>query len=154
MGPVMASTPPTRNRPRGMRPVGLSPATALRALRILSVVAVVNLVWQFVSAGQILAGGHHHEPWVTPHGIGATALHVVTGLTALAAGAHWYATRDRPWLAVTSVVVFVLTFVQAYFGDNRTLAIHIPAALVVTAGIATVTVWSFTAAERGQPRRR
>jgi hypothetical protein len=134
-----------------MRPIGLSPATTLRALRILSVLAMVNLVWQFVSAGQILAGGRHHEPWVTPHGIGAIILHVLTGLTALAAGAHWYATRERVWPAVTSVVVFVLTFVQAYLGDNLTLAIHIPGALVVTAGIVAVTAWSFTAAVRGRP---
>jgi hypothetical protein len=109
---------------------------------------VVNLLWQFISAGQILAGGHHHEAWVDPHGVGAIVLHVLTGLTALAAGAHWYASRGRVWPTVTSVVVFVLTFVQAYFGDDRFLAVHIPGALVITAGIVTLTVWSFTAAGR------
>jgi hypothetical protein len=129
-------------------PGWFTPATTLGTLRILSVLAVLNLLWQFISAGEILAGGHHDEAWVDPHGVGAIVLHVLTGLTALAAGAYWYASRGRLWPTVTSVVVFVLTFVQAYFGDDRFLSVHIPGALVVTIGIVTVAAWSFTGARR------
>lgn len=136
------SAPSPESSSKATRLSSLSPTWTLTTLRVLAVLAVVNLVWQFISAGEILAGGHHHEEWVDPHGVGAIVLHVVTGLVALAAGAHWYASRDRHWPTVVSVVVFVLTFVQAYVGDDRFLLIHIPGALVVTIGIVTVAAWS------------
>lgn len=139
----MAST--TSTGPGTGRLSGLSPVTMLRALRVLSALAVVELLWQFFSAGLILAGGQQHDGWVDPHGIGAIVLHLITGLMALAAVAHWYVTRGRRWPAVTAVIVFLLTFVQAAFGDDDFLFIHIPGALVVTTGIVTVTAWAFTA---------
>lgn len=144
----MASTSSTNTRLGTGRPSGLSPAIALRALRVASALAVADLLWQFFSAGLILAGGHQHDSWVDPHGIGAIFLHIITGVMALAAAGYWYVTRGRRWPAVTAAVVFLLTFVQAAVGDDSILFVHIPGAMVVTAGIVTVAVWSFVVAGR------
>ena len=47
-----------------------------------------------------------------------------------------------------AVVVFVLSFVQAYYGDHTNLKIHVPGAMVLTVGIVWITAWSFTRAVR------
>ncbi len=82
------------------------------------------------------------------HATGAVVLHVVTGLLALAAIAYGRAERGPWWPAVLAVVVFVLSFVQAYYGDHTNLKIHVPGAMVLTVGIVWITAWSFTRAVR------
>lgn len=118
----------------------VSPATTLRALQVLAVLSVLSLAFQFVTAGQLFPDGGPEEV----HATGAIALHVLTGLTALAAGAHWYLTRGPVWPAGLAAAVFVLTFVQAYLGGRSTLAFHVPGALVLTIGVVWVTAWSFS----------
>ena len=111
-------------------------STALRLLRLFAALTVLNLGWQFVTAGRLFPGP------VTAHAAGAIALHVVSGLAAVAAGVHWYRTRTSPWVAALAFIVFVLTFVQAATGHRSTLAIHIPGALVLVVGAVWVLVWS------------
>ncbi len=113
----------------------------LRAVQVLAVLSVLNLVCQYVTAGQILPRG---GPLVGLHATGAIVLHVVTGLLALAAIAYGRVQRGPWWPAVLAVVVFVLSFVQAYYGEHTNLKIHVPGALVLTVGIVWITAWSFT----------
>src|ERR1700712_1598940 len=118
---------------------------ALRAVQVTAVLAVLNLVVQYVTAGQILPRG---GPAIGVHATGAIVLHVVTGLLALAAILYARAQRGPWWPPVVAVLVFVCTFVQAYFGDEGNLKVHVPGALVLTVGIVWLTAWSFTRAVR------
>ena len=123
---------------------GSATPSTLRGLQVFAALAVLNLVFQFITAGELFPRGGPEE-W---HSWGAIVLHVLTGLTAIAAGLHWRATRGPVWPTVLAVVVFVLTFVQAYDGDRDTLWIHIPGAVVLTIGSVWVLAWSFTSAAR------
>lgn len=118
---------------------GPSPTT-LRAVQVLAVLSVLNLVCQYVTAGQLFPRGGP----LGLHATGAIVLHVVTGLLTVAALLHARVDRGPWWPAVVAAVVFVLSFVQAYYGDHTNLAVHVPGALVLTVGIVWVTAWSFT----------
>jgi len=114
---------------------------ALAALRALAVLATLGVLYQAATAGQILMRNEAAQEW---HGGGAIALHVLTGLTTLAA--TWYSRTSRApwWPAVVSAVVFAATFVEAAYGHGPTLYIHVPLALVLTVGTVWVTAWAFT----------
>jgi hypothetical protein len=128
------------------RPDAASSSTGLlRAVQMTAVLAVLNLVLQYVTAGQILPRG---GPAIGVHATGAIVLHIVTGLLALAAILYARARRGPWWPPVVAVLVFVCTFVQAYFGDEGNLKVHVPGALVLTVGIVWLTAWSFTRAVR------
>lgn len=118
---------------------------ALRALRTSATVTVLVLAYQFVTAGQILS---HNRSAGEFHGGGAIVLHVVAGVTTLAAAAHWRLRGAPAWPAVLAALVFVLSFAQAYFGEHRALWLHVPGALMLTVGAVAVTAWSFTRAAR------
>jgi uncharacterized membrane protein len=116
--------------------------STLQLLRIAALASVVALLWQFVTAGQIVTG----NDITTLHAIGAGALHVTTGVTLVAAFLHWRRTRaDQPVL-IGSAVVFVLAFVQAALGGAGNIAAHVPGALIVTVGVVWLAVWSLRAA--------
>jgi hypothetical protein len=121
------------------------PLGLLRALQVLSGLSVLSVLFQFVTAGQLLGSGGGS---VAVHGAGAIALHVVTGLTTVVA--FLLARRDRAFLrpALVAAVVFVATFVQAALGSAGNLALHVPGAMVVTVG----AVWVFVDALRGGAR--
>jgi hypothetical protein len=116
----------------------------LIAVRITAVLSVAVLACQFVTAGQLFPRGGP----LALHGGGAIVLHVVTGLLTVAAVLYARADRGPWWPAAVAAVVFVLSFVQAYFGEHTNLAIHVPGALVLTVGIVWVTAWSFTRVRR------
>lgn len=115
----------------------VSPSAPVLALRTLAIAALVVLAWQFVSAAGLFTGGS-----VGPHGTGAIVLHVVTGLTALAA--VWArSARGGPWWpAVLAAAVFAATFVQAQFGELTSLIVHVPGAMVLTVGSVWLAAWS------------
>lgn len=123
------------------RPVA-SPGTTvpvtLTTFRALAVLTVAVLAWQFGTAAGLITGGGD-----APHETGAIVLHVLTGL--LAAAALWHrATAGGPlWPTVLAVVLFALTFVQAYFGSMSGLIVHLPGALVLTVGTVWLAAWSF-----------
>jgi hypothetical protein len=128
----------------GARPTG-SAVALLRAVQVTAVLSLLTLVCQYVTAGQILPRG---GPLVGLHATGAIVLHVVTGLLTVAAVLFGRAHGGPWWPAVLAAVVFVLSFVQAYYGEHTNLAIHVPGALVLTVGIVWITAWSFTRAVR------
>ena len=118
-----------------------APVSTLRPVQAAAVLSVLVLLWQFLSAGRMLVG----EDAVGGHGAGAIALHVTTGLLLVAAVLHGRRTRVW-WPAALAAAVFVLTFVQAWLGSHDAVAVHVPLALVVTAGTVWLTAWSFRAA--------
>ena len=118
-----------------------APVSTLRPVQAAAVLSVLVLFWQFLSAGRMLVG----EDAVGGHGAGAIALHVTTGLLLVATVLHGRRTRVW-WPAALAAAVFVLTFVQAWLGSHDAVAVHVPLALVVTAGTVWLTAWSFRAA--------
>lgn len=117
--------------------------TALRATASLTVLA---LLFQFVTAGGFVGqpGGEAAEGL---HATGAIVLHVVAGLTVIAAAVLWRAGAAL-WPTVLAAVVFALTFVQAYVGSHGPLSVHIPGAMVLTIGAVAVAAWSFAPSAR------
>jgi hypothetical protein len=134
--PVTSSTT-TASRSGGARRVATGP---LRAVQVTAVLAVVVLAWQFVTAGQLLPRGGPLEL----HAAGAIGLHVLLGLLAVAAILVGRAAHGPWWPAVLAVLVFLLSFVQAYVGSHGPLAVHVPCALVVTVGTVWLAAWSLT----------
>lgn len=122
-----------------------SSSATLRFLRFAAVASVLVVLFQFVTAGQILATG----PSATAvHGVGAIAMHIIFGLTVLAAAIHWRVRGSAVWPVVVAAVAFVLTFFQAHFGSTGAMALHVPIAVLLTTGIVWVAAWSFTPSAR------
>lgn len=116
---------------------GTTPVT-VSVFRSLAVGAVAVLGWQFVTAAGLFTGGG-----AGLHGTGSIVLHVVTGLLTTAALWHRSTAGGPLWPAVLAAVVFVLTFVQGWFGSIPGLVVHLPGALVITAGTVWLAAWSF-----------
>lgn len=126
--------------------------TAAWGLRATAVLAVLSILWQGYSASNVINAG---DAALGPHEAGAIAAHIVTGLFAVAAVAHWWVTRVRLWPAVTAVVVFAVTFLEASLGHGRTLWAHVPLALLLIGGTTAVLVWAFSSgATTAAPARR
>ena len=111
----------------------------LTALRVVASLTVLALLWQFVTAGPLVEGSQSADT----HATGAIVLHVLSGLTLIVAVLVWRGGAAL-WPAVLALVVFVLTFVQAYLGSNGPISVHVPGAMVLTVGAVVVAAWSFT----------
>jgi hypothetical protein len=121
----------------------------LTTLRVFAVLTVLNLLVQFLTAGELVTRGGSEA--VEPiHAGGAIVLHVLSGIAALAALAYWRLRGAPVWPGVVAAVVFVLTFVQAWYGSGRTLYIHVPGAMILTIGAVVVAVWAFLPTARGR----
>jgi hypothetical protein len=126
----------------GAMPAVRTSDPVLTTLRVLAVLTVVNLLVQFLTAGQLVSrGGSEAAEGV--HSTGAIVLHVLSGLAAIAALAYWRLRGAPLWPGVVAALVFVLSFVQAYYGGRSTLYIHVPGAMILTIGAVVVAVWSF-----------
>jgi glucose dehydrogenase len=119
------NTPTTRREASGLR----------RAFQVLAGLAVVNVLVQFITAGQLFPNGGPQEV----HAGGAIVLHVLSGLAAVTAVLLWRQQRLGLRSTVLAVVVFAYTFLQAYWGGYSTLWIHVPGAMLLTVGV----VWVF-----------
>ncbi|GAB3261139.1 hypothetical protein [Arthrobacter pigmenti] len=132
----------TQSRPRETETRRPTPATAtLRALQVAAAASLLAVVYQFITAGNIFSGS---MAALDLHGAGAIAVHVIFGLTTVAAAAHWRIPHAPLWPAAVAAVMFVLSFVQAYLGSGQTLWAHVPGALMLTIGVVWVTSWSFS----------
>ncbi|RZT86636.1 hypothetical protein EV383_3533 [Pseudonocardia sediminis] len=116
--------------------------TVLRTLQVASVLTVLNLAVQFVTAGEMFPGGGPEDI----HATGAITLHVFTGVVAIAAIAWFRPLGGALWPAVLASLVFVASFVQAYYGARDSLGIHIPGAMLLTVGAVWILAWSFSSA--------
>ena len=115
--------------------------STLQWLRLASLASLMALLWQFVTAGQLVSGADA----LPLHAIGAGALHVTTAITLAVAVVHWRRDRSAQNVVVWAAVVFVLTFVQAWLGGVGNLAAHVPGALVLTVGVVWLPVWALRA---------
>jgi hypothetical protein len=114
---------------------------ALRALRVVATLSVLFIIVQGVTAGEILS---RSKVAVSLHYDGAFVVHALTALTAIAA---FLVMRQRGgpwWPTVVSLVIFVVTFVQAAVGNAGILSVHVPLAMVLLVGAVLVMGWSFT----------
>jgi hypothetical protein len=118
------------------RPTATSHAPLVRALRVLVVLTFLNVLLQFVTAGQLFPQGGPEGL----HAAGAITLHVVSGLAALAAVLLWRRGGATVALPALSIVVFLGTLVQAAIGGRSTLWIHVPGAMVLTSGVVWLLV--------------
>ena len=124
-------TTPTRTTSSGL----------VRAFQVLAGLAVVNVLYQFVTAGQLFPNGGPAEA----HGTGAIVLHVVSGLAAVVAVLLWRQQQLGVRALVLAVVVFAYTFLQAYWGGYSSLWIHVPGAMLLTVGVVWVLFTSLRA---------
>jgi hypothetical protein len=121
-----------------------STGALLRAFQAAAVLTVATVAFQFVTAGELFPRGGPEEL----HAGGAIVLHVVSGLAAVLAVLLWRRGGPPARTAVLAVAVFVFTFVQAATGGRDHLAVHVPGAMLLTAGAAWLAVWAFTPACR------
>jgi hypothetical protein len=117
-------------------------------LRAVAVLSVLALVFQFVTAGQLLS---NNKAALALHGDGAIAAHVLFGLTMVAAGIHWRLQHTPWWPTVLAIVMFALSFAQAKLGANGMLWAHVPGAIVLTVGIVWIAAWAFHHDTHRQP---
>lgn len=121
-----------------------TPSPLLRALQVFAGLAVLNVLFQYVTAGQLFPSGGPGEL----HAAGAIVLHVLSGVAAISAFFLWRQNRITLGLAALAAVVFAFTFVQAAIGGYESLYIHVPGAMLLTAGV----VWLLIATLRPQRR--
>lgn len=117
-----------------------------RAFQALAALAVVNVLVQFLTAGQLFPNGGP----ALAHAAGAIVLHVLSGLAAVAAVLLWRQGQLTIASAALAVVVFGYTFLQAYWGGYSSLWIHVPGAMLLTVGV----VWVLFVSLRLSTRHR
>ena len=116
-------------------------------LRIGAVTSLAALLWEFVTAGQLIT---YNMDFLPLHYGGAFAVHAATGLLALAALVVWLRARTQGTrspeltLLVVSLGAFVTGFPQAATGTYGPLQLHVPLALL----LASLTVWAAVLAFR------
>ncbi len=120
--------------------VATATTTAAWALRVASTLAVVFIVVQGVTAGEILS---RSRTALALHAGGAIVVHVLTGLTVIAAFLVMRQGSAPRWPLVLAVVVFIVGFIQAGLGDAGILAVHVPLAMLLLIGAVIVMVSSF-----------
>lgn len=114
--------------------------TLLITARIAALLNLAALSVLFISAGQLV----QHTQGLDLHGLGAIALHVFTGLLALALVIRAVLTRTGGWPAAGAGALFAMTFVQASLGSYLTLDAHIAGSLVAAVLCTWLSVWTFT----------
>ena len=115
-----------------------------RAFQVFAGLAVLNVLYQFITAGQLFPSGGPEEA----HAAGAIVLHVLSGLAAITAVLLWRKGALSVAGAALAVIVFGYTFLQAYWGGYSSLWIHIPGAMVLTVGVVWVLVVSLRVGAR------
>jgi hypothetical protein len=81
---------------------------------VAALLAVLAILWQGATAGGILM---RNRMSLELHEVGAIAVHVLTGLTAVAALLLWRTAHTSLWPTVLAAIVFV----QAALGDYETM---------------------------------
>ncbi len=122
-------------------------STWSRLYQVFSVLTALSVLFQFITAGQLFPDG---GPGAV-HAGGAIVLHVLSGLAVVAAFILWRRGQLTTTQAALPVVVFVFTFIQAATGGRASLGVHVPGAMILTAG----ATWQLVAAFRSTgPSRR
>lgn len=123
-----------------------APSTsALLALRAAIIVHLGALLWEAVTAGQLVAFNMDALPL---HYFGAFAVHAAAGLQVLAAAWLWFSTGRGPGTArlvlLVSLVALPVGFVQAATGTFQVDEVHVPLATALVG----LVVWTAVLAWR------
>lgn len=132
------------------RPLQRAASTPLRLLQVFSVLTLVSLLFQFVTAGQLFPDG---GPEMV-HASGAYAAHAVSLGAAIAAIWMWRHKSASFAIAALAVVTFGGTLVQAAVGGRSSLWIHVPGAMILTTVAVWLTAWSFSRGARSGAQQR
>ena len=116
-----------------------APTAVVRVLQVSTVLAALNVLFQFITAGRLFPDGGPEEL----HAAGAIVLHVFSGIGALAALWLWRRHGAPLLLPALAVVVFAAGILQAAVGGRDTLWVHVPGAMVLTAGVVWLLVVVF-----------
>lgn len=116
-----------------------APTAVVRVLQVSTVLAALNVLLQFITAGRLFPDGGPEEL----HAAGAIVLHVFSGIGALAALWLWRRHGAPLLLPALAVVVFAAGILQAAVGGRSTLWVHVPGAMVLTAGVVWLLVVVF-----------
>lgn len=116
----------------------------LPALQVCAALAVLALLWQFVTAGQLFGQDGGGGAAFEAHEVGAIVLHVFSGLAAIAAAVMWRQGVLRIGVPALAGLVFAFGFLQAALGGYQTLYVHVPGAMILTTG----AVWLLVVALR------
>lgn len=116
----------------------------LLVCRIIASLTVVVVIGSFTTAGLLMQGNDAKEV----HGAAAIALHVFSGVLCLCLAGLASRERRHWWAVGVSFLVFAYSFLQAYWGEDGTLSLHIPGAFFVAAAVVGLTVWLFAAGQR------
>lgn len=124
-------------------------AGALRVVGAVGAVAtLVVLIVLFWTAGQLVQDG----AGLDAHGTAAVAVHVTSGIAAVALGLRAVLARVEIGPAALAVVVFAGTFGQAALGSFTTLAVHITCAVLLVLASACLAFWLLIPARTQQSR--
>ncbi len=117
--------------------------TWARLYQAFSILTALVVLSQFITAGQLFPDGGPEAV----HAAGAIVLHVVSGLAVIAAFVLWRKSAMSTRAAALPVIVFAFTFIQAAIGGRSSLAVHVPGAMILTAGV----IWQLVTALRSRP---
>lgn len=110
----------------------------LTAFKVIAALNTLSVLFQAVTAGQLLSGGSAGS-----HGMGALAVHVLELAQLVAAVLVWRPGRGAGWPALVGLAILLLGFVQSAMGGSGVLAVHVPLGMVVFGLSVWLLVWAW-----------
>lgn len=110
----------------------------LTAFKILAVLNTLSVLFQAVTAGQLLSGAS-----AGAHGMGAAAVHVLGLAQLVAAVLVWRPGRGAGWPALVGLAILVLGLVQSAVGGSGVLTVHVPLGMAVFGLSVWLLVWAW-----------
>lgn len=117
----------------------------LLVCRIVASLTVIVVIGSFTTAGLLMQG----DDVVEVHGAAAIALHVFSGVLCVCLAGFAMQARRHWWAVGVAFLLFAYSFLQAYWGEDESLALHVPGAFLISAAIVGLTVWLFVVGRRG-----
>ncbi|SEG91142.1 hypothetical protein SAMN05444920_107202 [Nonomuraea solani] len=108
------------------------------AFQVVAALSTLSVLAQAVTAGQLMSGGAE-----SPHGVGATAVHVLGLAQLVVAVLLWRPGRGAGWPALVSLAVLLLGFVQSAMGGSGVVTVHVPLGMALFGLSVWLLVWSW-----------
>jgi hypothetical protein len=121
------------------------------ALRIVITLQVAAILFQAVTAGQLLDGT---DSMKDVHGTGAGIVHLTGVVQVILAILWWRPGRGAGWPALVSVLLAVLGFAQSAVGGNHNLAVHVPLGVSMMGLSIAILVWAWLPGSAARPGRK
>ncbi|MFD1543290.1 hypothetical protein [Nonomuraea guangzhouensis] len=110
----------------------------LTAFKIITVLNTLSVLFQAVTAGQLLSGAS-----AGLHGLGAGAVHLLGLAQLVAAVLVWRPGRGAGWPAVVGLAILLLGFVQSAVGGSGVMTVHVPLGMAVFGLSVWLLVWAW-----------